>query len=462
MNVPTYLLLNQTMQHSALYSSTKSKNRFVDFHDSGYSPPKNYIGLNGYPKTKYARRIDYKRPDRERISHQANETILSAIYNRIAIDVALLHFAHIKMDEDDRFIDEMNTDLNNCFNLSSNLDQTPFDFFKNLVIMLLDEGDIAVVPVETDKDPFLTDSYDIGSLRYGKIVQWEPDRVKVRLYNEQTGIFEEIFCHKKYTAILENPFYTTMNEPNSVAMRLKQKLAMLDILDKQQSSGKLDLIIQLPFVIKSDYQKKQAENRKKEIEMQLTDSKYGIAYTDGTERITQLNRAVESNLPPQITELKKELIDRLYMDQTIIDGTATEETKIAYYNRIIEPICTCICTEFKRKWLSKAAITQRQSIEFFRDPFKLVPVSQIADIADKFTRNEIMSSNEIRSIIGMQPSDDPAADELRNKNLNQNAPTDYGMTEDQNLEGEDNSEAISALDDLDTQIDEFISQLDSG
>ena len=451
------------MRHSALYTSTKAKNRFADFHEIGYSPPKTYIGLNGYPKTKYARHIDYKRPDREHISHQTNETILSAIYNRIAIDVALLHFAHIKMDEDDRFIDEMNSELNNCFSLSSNLDQTPFDFFKNLVILLLDEGDIAVVPIETDKDPYLTDSYDIGSLRCGKIVQWEPDRVKVRLYDERTGIFEEVFCYKKYTAILENPFYTTMNEPNSVAMRLKQKLAMLDILDKQQSSGKLDLIIQLPYVIKTDYQKKQAEDRKKDIEMQLTDSKYGIAYTDGTERITQLNRAVESNLPPQITELKKELIDRLYMDQTIIDGTATEETKIAYYNRIIEPICTCICTEFKRKWLGKTAIGQHQSIEFFRDPFKLVPVSQIADIADKFTRNEIMSSNEFRAIIGMEPSDDPGADELRNKNINQSS---YGMMYDQNVEtGEeetDDAEAISALDDLDAQIDELLSQINSG
>lgn len=461
MNVPTYLLLNQTMSHAAIqYNSTRSKNRFVDFHDSGYSPPKSYIGINGYPMNKSFKHIDYKRPDRESIDRRTNETILSAIYNRIAIDVALLHFSHVKLDENNRYSSDMNSDLNKCFNLSTNLDQTPFDFFKNLVMLLLDEGDLAVVPIYTDKDPFITDSYKIYNLRCGKIVQWEPDRVKVRLYNEETGRYEEVFCHKRYTAILENPFYSTMNEPNSVASRLKQKLAMLDNLDKEQNSGKLDLIIQLPYVIKTKMQAKQAEERKKNIEMQLTDSKYGIAYTDGTEKITQLNRAVESNLPAQITELKKELINRLGMSEAIIDGSASEEEKIGYYNRIIEPICTAICTEFKRKWLSSAAVTQGQSIEFFRDPFKLVPVSQMADIADKFTRNEIMSSNEVRSVIGMKPSDDPKADELRNKNINQSSIDEMGSYDEYGEENPD--QALSSLDDLDAQIDQLLSEISGG
>ena len=336
------------------------------------------------------------------------------------------------MDDDDRFKEAKDSDLNKCFSLSANLDQVPFDFFKNLVINMLDKGDIAVVPVDTSEDPTFTDAYDVSSLRYGEIVQWEPARVKVRLYNEQTGIYEEIFCDKRWTAILENPFYLIMNEPNSVGIRLKQKLAMLDKLDKEQTSGKLDLIIQLPYVIKTKLQKKQAEDRKKAIEMQLTDSKYGIAYTDGTERITQLNRAVENNLPEQVADLRKELINRLGITEAIVDGSAKEDELLNYYNRIIEPICTVICMEFKRKFLSKTAISQHQSITYFRDPFKLVPVSQIAEIADKFTRNEIMTSNEFRGIIGMKPSSDPAADELRNKNLNRNSEDSLPVKKEEN------------------------------
>ena len=427
------------MSHSALLSNRRSKNRFAEFQPRGYSPPKSYIGLNGYPSNKAGYHIDYRKPDRDNIDPRTNETILSAIYNRFAVDVALLNFMHAQLDDDDRFKEAKDSDLNKCFSLSANLDQVPFDFFKNLVINMLDKGDIAVVPVDTSEDPTFTDAYDVSSLRYGEIIQWEPSRVKVRLYNEQTGIYEEIFCDKRWTAILENPFYLIMNEPNSVGIRLKQKLAMLDKLDKEQTSGKLDLIIQLPYVIKTKLQKKQAEDRKKAIEMQLTDSKYGIAYTDGTERITQLNRAVENNLPEQVADLRKELINRLGITEAIVDGSAKEDELLNYYNRIIEPICTVICMEFKRKFLSKTAISQHQSITYFRDPFKLVPVSQIAEIADKFTRNEIMTSNEFRGIIGMKPSNDPAADELRNKNLNRNSeqPQPSMEAEDPNTINED-------------------------
>lgn len=413
---------NKSIAHSALLSSNRKKNRFAEFQAFGYSPPKAFLGLNGYPTIRgQSYNIDYKKPFRDRIDPKTNETILSAIYNRISIDIALLTFVHAQLDEDERFSEAKKSDLNYCLNVSSNLDQTPFEFRYNMMMQLLDKGDLAVVPVDTDEDPRFTDSYDISSLRYGEIVQWEPSRVKVRLYNEETGKYEEIFCDKKWTAILENPFYWIMNEPNSVGARLKQKLSMLDRLDKEQSSGRLDLIIQLPYVLKTKLQKKQAEERKKAIEMQLTDSKYGIAYTDGTERITQLNRAVESNLPVQIAELKKELIERIGITEAIINGSASEEELTNYYSRIIEPPVTAICQEFRRKFLSKTAISQHQSIEFFRDPFKLIPVSKIADIADKLTRNEIATSNEIRTKIGWEPSKDPAADELRNKNINQSS-----------------------------------------
>jgi hypothetical protein len=424
MNLPVQMMLMNSIgiaTHSALLNDRKSKNRFTEFRSIGHSPPKNYINFNGYQYNNSGYHIDYHKPDRDKIDPRTNETILSAIYNRFAVDVALLNFIHAQLDENDRFKEVKDSSLNKCFSLSSNIDQIPFDFIKNFVTLLLDKGDVAIVPIDTTVDPSLTDSYDILSLRYGEITQWEPKRVKVRLYNENSGIYEEIFCDKNWTAIIENPFYLIMNEPNSVGIRLKQKLAMLDKIDKEQSSGKLDLIIQVPYVLKTKMQKKQAEDRKKAIEMQLVDSKYGIAYTDGTERITQLNRAVENTLPQQIADLRKELINRLGITEAIVDGSASEEELLNYYNRIIEPICTVICSEFKRKFLSKTAIAQHQTITYFRDPFKLVPVSQIADIADKFTRNEIMTSNEFRGIIGMKPSDDPGADELRNKNINQSS-----------------------------------------
>lgn len=424
MNLPVQMMLMNSIgiaTHSALLNDRKSKNRFTEFRSIGHSPPKNYINFNGYQYNNSGYHIDYHKPDRDKIDPRTNETILSAIYNRFAVDVALLNFIHAQLDENDRFKEVKDSNLNKCFSLSSNIDQIPFDFIKNFVTLLLDKGDVAIVPIDTTVDPSLTDSYDILSLRYGEITQWEPKRVKVRLYNENSGIYEEIFCDKNWTAIIENPFYLIMNEPNSVGIRLKQKLAMLDKIDKEQSSGKLDLIIQVPYVLKTKMQKKQAEDRKKAIEMQLVDSKYGIAYTDGTERITQLNRAVENTLPQQIADLRKELINRLGITEAIVDGSASEEELLNYYNRIIEPICTVICSEFKRKFLSKTAIAQHQTITYFRDPFKLVPVSQIADIADKFTRNEIMTSNEFRGIIGMKPSDDPGADELRNKNINQSS-----------------------------------------
>lgn len=313
----------------------------------------------------------------------------------------------------------IDSDLNKCLTLDANIDQTGRAFLQDAVMSMLDEGCVALVPVETDVDPNDTDSYKIFSIRTGKIVEWRPQHVKVRVYDERTGRKEDITLSKSSVAIVENPLYAVINEPNSTMQRLIRKLSLLDVTDEQTASGKLDLIIQLPYIIKTEARRQQAEQRRKDIEMQLAGSKYGIAYTDGTEHITQLNRSVENNLMKQVEYLTSMLYSQLGITQTILDGTADEKTMLNYYTRTIEPIVSAIVDEMKRKFLTKTARTQRQSIEFFRDPFKLVPVNNIAEIVDKFTRNEIMTSNEIRQIVGMKPSDDPKADELINSNISQ-------------------------------------------
>lgn len=359
----------------------------------------------------------YNRPDRPRFTRGNERSITTSVLNRIALDASAIDILHVRLDKNGRFLEEINSGLNNCLTLSANTDQTGRAFKQDVVMSMLDEGCVAIVPTDTTTDPKITDSYDVETMRVGKIIQWRPRHVQVRLYNEQTGKKEELWLPKKMVAIVENPLYAVMNEPNSTMQRLIHKLGLLDITDEQTASGKLDLIIQLPYVIKTDARRQQAENRRKDIEMQLVGSKYGIAYTDGTEKITQLNRSLDNNLMKQVEYLTNQLYSQLGITQTILDGTADEKTMLNYYSRTIEPIVSAIADEMKRKFLTKTARTQNQSIEFFRNPFKLVPVNDIAEIADKFTRNEIMTSNEIRQIVGMKPSDDPRADELRNSNI---------------------------------------------
>lgn len=359
----------------------------------------------------------YYRPDRPRLSRGNERTTTAAIYNRIALDVASITIQHVKLDENGRFVSTINSGLNRCLNLEANIDQTGRAFIQDIVMSMLDEGCVAIVPVETTFDPEKTGSYDIVNMRVCKITQWYPAHIKINAYDERSGQKRELVIPKKMAAIIENPLYAIVNEPNSTMQRLVRKLNILDAIDEQSSSGKLDLIIQLPYVVNSDRRMKQAETRRKDIEDQLVGSKYGIAYIDGTEKITQLNRAVDNNLMSQVEFLTSMLHSQLGITQSIMDGTADEKTMLNYYNRSIEPIVSAIVDEMKRKFLTKTARSQRQSIMFFRDPFRLVPVNQMAEIADKFTRNEIVSSNEIRQVIGMIPSDDPNADKLRNKNL---------------------------------------------
>lgn len=357
------------------------------------------------------------RPDRPRLTRGNERSIVTAVYNRMALDVAALDIQHCKLDENGRFESTIDSKLNTCFTLEANLDQTSRAFIQDVVMSLLDEGSVAMVPIDTTIDPKLG-SFDIVTMRTGKILEWYPAHVKVRVYNDRTGNKEEIIVPKSTVGIIENPFFAVMNEPNSTAQRLMRKLALLDIVDEQTSAGKLDLIIQLPYIIKSEGRRKQAEARRTDIERQLASSKYGIAYTDGTERITQLNRPIENNLMKQIEYLTSMFYGQLGITQSVMDGTADEQTMLNYYNRAIEPLISAIVDEAKRKFLTKTARTQRQTILFFKDPFRLVPVNQIAEIADKFTRNEIVSSNEFRQVIGMKPSDDPKADQLINSNIN--------------------------------------------
>ena len=361
----------------------------------------------------------YAKPDRMHFSRGNEKSIITSVYNRIAMDVSAITIQHVRLDENDRYIEQLNTPLNECFTVSSNLDQTSRAFFQDVVMSMLDEGCVAIVPIETDGDPILSDSYNIYSLRVGQIIEWYPSNVKVKVYNEKTGQKKDLILPKRMVAIIENPLYAVINEQNSTMQRLIRKLNLLDVVDEQTSAGKLDIIIQLPYVIKTEQRRQQAENRRKDIEMQLAGSKYGIAYTDGTERITQLNRPAENNLMHQVEYLTSMLYSQLGITTSIMDGTADDKVMLNYFDRTIEPILSAIVDEMKRKFLTKTARSQKQSIKFFRDPFKLAPVSEIAEMADKFTRNEIMTSNEFRQVVGLKPSDDPNADELRNKNLSE-------------------------------------------
>lgn len=359
------------------------------------------------------------RPDRLRFTRGNERTIVTSVYNRISLDCAAINVKHIRLDERERYIETIPSSLNSCLTLEANIDQTGRAFLQDVVHSMLDEGVVAVVPVDTDIDPTIENSYKIESLRTAKIIEWYPKHIKVRLYNDNNGQFGEVVLPKKTVAIIENPLFAVINEPNSTMQRLIRKLSLLDVIDEQNGAGKLDLIIQLPYIIKTEARRKQAEDRRKDIEMQLAGSKYGIAYTDGTEHITQLNRSVDNQLMNQIEALTRMLYSQLGLTEDIMNGTADENAMNNYYNRTIEPILSAIVDEFKRKFLTKTARSQKQSIAFFRDPFKLVPTSSLAELADKFTRNEIMTSNEFRQVVGMQPSDDPSADELRNKNLSE-------------------------------------------
>ena len=387
------------------------------------------------------------RADRPRMSRGNERSIVTSVYNRIALDVAALNVQHVRLDENGRFLSVIDDGLNNCLTLEANVDQTARSFVQDVVISMFDEGSVAIVPVDTTTDPNVSGSYDIQSLRVGQILDWYPQYIRARVYNEQTGRKEDIVVPKSAVAIIENPLYAVINEPNSTMQRLIRKLNLLDVIDEQSGSGKLDLIIQLPYVIKTEARRQQAENRRKDVENQLSGSKYGIAYTDGTEHITQLNRSVNNNLMSQIEYLTSMLYSQLGITQSILDGTADEKTMLNYNNRTIEPIISAIVDEMKRKFLTKTARSQRQSISFFRDPFKLVPVNEIAEIADKFTRNEIMTSNEIRQVVGMKPSDDTRADELRNKNLSEPSGSDQQSEEAPITTDNSVEESASDLDD---------------
>lgn len=389
------------------------------------------------------------RPDRVRFTRGNERSISNSVYTRIAMDVSAIVIHHCRLDENGRYVSNIKSGLDSCLNLEANIDQTGRAFIQDLVISMFDEGCVAIVPVETSTNPNVSTSYDILSIRTGKILDWYPDKVKVRVYNERVGKKEDIILPKKMVGIIENPLYSIMNEPNSTMQRLVRKLALLDATDEQTASGKLNMIIQLPYVVKSDMRRRQAEQRRRDIEMQLTESQYGIAYIDGTEKVTQLNRSLDNNLQSQIEYLTSMLYSQLGITQSILDGTADEKTMLNYNNRTIEPIISAIVDELNRKFLTKTARSQNQAFKFFRDPFRLVPVNDIAEIADKFTRNEIMTSNEIRQVIGMKPSDDPKADQLVNSNINQSSDEQmddgaYAMDESEEA-GNLGSTSISSL-----------------
>ena len=406
------------------------------------------------------------RPDRPRFSMGNERSIVTSVFNRIALDVAAIDIKHVRLDKNGRFLETIDSALNNCLSLEANLDQTGRAFIQDAVMSLLDEGCVALVPTDTDDDPEdgLPGSFDIDSLRVAKILEWYPAHVRLRVYNELKGEKEDIILPKRFVCIIENPLYAVINEPNSTMKRLIRKLSLLDVTDEQTASGKLDLIIQLPYVIKTEARRQQAENRRRDIEQQLAGSKYGIAYTDGTEHITQLNRSLENNLMKQVEYLTSLLFSQLGITQSILDGTADEKTMLNYYSRTIEPIVSAIVDEMKRKFLTKTARSQKQDIMYFRDPFKLVPVDSIAEIADKFTRNEIMTSNEIRQVIGMRPSSDPKADELVNSNISQpnsGNPTEQNTPVDETGGGEE-SEEDSIVNDLLNSLEEQINSIIDG
>jgi len=400
--------------------------------------------------TNYRVRTDngyYTRPDRVRLTGGRERSILTAVLNRIAMDVAAIDVVHCKIDENGRFVNKVDSHLNDCLSTESNLDQTPRAFMQDAVMSMFDEGSVALVPVDTTVNPDNSGSFDVLTMRTGKVIEWYPNDVKVRVYNENRGRREDILINKRNVCLIENPLYAVMNEPNSTLQRLIRKLTLLDAVDEITSSGKLDLIIQLPYVIKSEARRKQADERMAEIERQLNGTKYGIAYADGTEKIIQLNRPVENQLMKQVEYLTSMLYSQLGITQAIMDGTADEKAMLNYHNRTIEPILSAITDEMKRKFLTKTARTQGQSIEYFRDPFKLVPVEQIAEIADKFTRNEIMTANEIRSIVGYKPSKDPKADKLVNSNIRQPGENQNTQNADNNFDvlPEENSDVTDKL-----------------
>lgn len=370
------------------------------------------------------------RPDRTRYTRGNERSIVTSVYNRIALDATAVNIQHVRTDENGRYVEDIKSGLNECLNIEANIDQSGRAFRQDIYASMLDEGCVAIIPIDTDLDPSKSSSYNILSMRTGKILEWHPQHIRVLVYNDKTGKREEVIVPKKMVAIVENPFYAVMNEPNSTMQRLTRKLSILDAVDEATGSGKLDLIVQLPYTIKTELRRQQAEQRRQDIEAQLSGSKYGIAYTDGTERITQLNRPLENNLLKQIEYLTSMLFSQLNIDQTIMNGTADEKTMLNYNNRVIKPIVQAVVDEIKRKFLTKTARTQYQSIMFFTNPFELAPVESIAELADKFTRNEIMTSNEIRQVIGMKPSDDPKADELRNSNISAPAGEESGNYED--------------------------------
>lgn len=375
------------------------------------------------PEATYRRRwregghTSSQRPDRPRLNITNERSIIASIYTRIMIDAAKVLIRHVRLDDQDRYLEDINSPLQECLILSANMDQTGSALRRNLYMMMLDRGVMALVPVVTSKDPNETGSYDIYQLRVGEVITWYPSLVTVRLYDEKDGEKKDITLPKAQVAIVENPFYAVMNEPNSTLQRLTKKLNLLDVVDEQSSSGKLDIIIQLPFAVKSETKRQQAKQRRDDLELQMTGSRYGVGYVDATEKITQLNRPTENNLLKQVELLTKMLYGQLGLTEAIMDGTADEEAMLNYFNRTIEPIVSEVADEIKRKFLTKTARTQKQSIEYFYDPFKLIPLSKIAEIADKLTRNEVASSNDIRQLLGWKPSQDPAADELRNKNI---------------------------------------------
>lgn len=405
------------------------------------------------PRYPYYGGLGY-RQDRTRLSRGNDKSVVGTIYNQISVDVSSINFRHVRNDEEDNYVEDIDDGLNRIFKINANLDQTGRQFVQDLVLTMIDDGAAAIVPTDTTDNPLNTDSYDILSARIGKIIGWLPQHVTVEVYNEQTGKREQLTLPKKIVPIIENPFYAIMNEPNSTLQRLIRVLNQIDRLNEQNSAGKMDIIIQVPYSIKGQARKNMAEERRHDIEAQLTGSQYGIAYIDGTERVIQLNRAVENNLWNQAKDLMEQLFSQLGMAKTIFDGTADEKTMLNYYNRTIDPICSRIVESIRYKWLTKTAITQHQSVRYFRDPFKLVPVEQMAEIADKFTRNEIMTKNEFRSKMGMKPSDDPKADQLLNSNINH--PEEQSMEEGMgDLEGTEDEEFGEELE-LDPELMEGI------
>ena len=387
----------------------------------------------------------YSYPGRTMLSRNHSRSMVTAALNRIAVDVASIEIEHVYLDDNERFVSEVPSYLNECLTLEANMDQTARAFKEDVVYTMLDEGTVAIVPVRATKDPRITEAYDVGALRVGKVVEWYPKHVKVNLYNEDTGRRADVILPKSMVALVENPFYQIMNVPNTYYQKLLQKIRMLDVFDEQTASGKLDMIIQLPYIIKSEARRQQAEQRRKDIEMQLTGSKYGIAYTDGTEKITQLNKSLENNLFSQIEYYTKQWLNQLGLPETVFDGTADEKTMLNYQTRTLEPIISAIVDEMKRKFLSKTARSRGQSIMFFKDPFSLVPVNNIADIADRFTRNEILTSNEVRQIIGFKPSNDPKADELINANM---PVADTGMEGEAGAEGMEGMEGEGGYEEM--------------